>query len=192
MKRKFADLPKLTISNSEISYFFVIICSSLVFIGFVLMFMFRFLTSISFFILCLLFVALYLIHLCWLMRASKKLPGICKRNIFGFIEPHVGNKANGSKLIFAKICYQIILIAFEENRDVLIDTWLIPKNKMKHRFGEAIEFKEPGLLQKIANIRLGKKYKKNADQKSIRCIIHVSRLTEGQIENLKTKAGRLR
>lgn len=83
---------------------------------------------------------------------NKSLPGSSHYNIFGFIELHIGGKAKNNKFTFYKICLKTIEIAKKENTDILFYTWHLSEEKLKERFGEAIEISQPNTIEKICNL----------------------------------------
>lgn len=124
---------------------------------------------------------------------GRKLPSKCKRNFNGLIEVHVEKDSEGRVDKLLRILVDTVIIAREENKDILIDTWLIKKDKVKKYFGNAAVFPPFGLTQKLSN-RFYKWYykpKRKSNIKPYRCIIKIGDLTDEQVHRIDSKVKKL-
>ena len=113
---------------------------------------------------------------------SKDLPLDCLRNCFGYIEIHAEQAVDWN--VFFIRCLEAVKIGIDEERDILIDTWLIKKENIVKYFGDAAEFKEPSCLQKWVNCLNKQKHDPQNTRKAYRCILHIDKITDEQIQNI--------
>lgn len=133
------------------------------------------------------FIAYIFIHI-FLLITSENLPGSSKYNIWGIVELHIGNDAKGNKFEFYRVCAATILAAKKKNRNVLITTWLISKEKVLELFKESVTFYNPTLFDKIFSKLNMMVYNRNRKVKIyplIKFIINTEKLTTGQINRLE-------
>lgn len=143
-------------------------------------------------VLFLIFTVSYLIFILSLQFVnkiiwSKNLPLDCTRSPFGFIEIHIGKKCNNNIVTLLNACLETINIAINEEKNILIDTWLISENNMKEYFGDSVKILEPKFLQKCANYMNKQKHARNDKRKSYRYLLHVDKITDEHIRKLEYK-----
>ena len=118
---------------------------------------------------------------------NRDLPLNCTRNPFGFIEIHIGKKCNHILVVLLNAFLETVYIAINEEKDILIDTWLISERNMRKYLEDSVEVLRIGPLQKWSNCFNKLKYSHKDKRKSYRYLIHTSKITDKHIEKIKDK-----
>lgn len=121
----------------------------------------------------------------------KRLPLDCLYSPFGVIEIHIGRKCKKDRIVFFELCLNAIKIGMKENRDILIDTWLIRKKNIKEYFGDSVKIIKPSFVQTVVNSIVKLMYCSFSKVKPYRCIIRTDKITNEQIKILEDKINKI-
>lgn len=127
-----------------------------------------------------------------IFRAGKGLPSKCRRNYQGYIEVHVENDCDKKIENLFRIICEVIEIGKNEQKDVLIDSWLISKKNIEKYLGESVEFVPFSFIQRLSNKmhRIMFKAKRGSNIEPYRCIIKTSLVSKEQmirVQNIITQ-----